>query len=180
MKTNTAGRNLIIEFEGIRLESYPDPESALARELRKPPAKRNPNWLCLPGKPWTIGIGATGPGIGPGLAWTEEQVWKRFERDVLEREQQVLKAVEVSLNENQFSALVAFVFNVGIKNLTEGGANGGPSRLLRKLNEGDYLEAAAEFPFWIYGGRPKRPVVGLRRRRLAEQALFLAPLKQVA
>lgn len=40
-------------FEGCRLEAYPDPLSG--------------------GEPWTIGYGCTGPGIGPGVTWTQAQ-----------------------------------------------------------------------------------------------------------
>lgn len=150
MKTNAAGRKLILEFEGFRMTAY----------------------LCSSGT-WTIGIGATGRGIGPGVVWTEAQVWKRFEQDLYKFEQQVRAACETPLNENQFSALVSFTFNFGIGRLRR-------STLLRRVNEGDFLRAGAEFLRWIDPGSPSEP--GLRRRRLAEQALFLTPVerKQVA
>lgn len=137
-------------------------------------AKRNPNFLCLPGDPWTIGIGATGRNIGPALVWTLEQVWARFESDLRTVEKQVRFAVRVPLNENQFSALVSFTFNIGIGNLLNGDETGGPSDILAKLNAGDYLGAAAEFPRWI---RSKGVVMpGLISRREEEQALFVTPM----
>jgi lysozyme len=172
VKTNAAGRRIIVEREGIHETSYPDPASLLARALRKPAEKRPPNWLCLPGDPWTIGIGATGPGIGPGITWTKEQIWARFERDLEMVELQVERAVCVPVNEDQFSALVSFTFNVGIHKLTHGGPGGRPSRLLARLNDGDYLGAAAEFPKWVHAGDQVEP--GLVARRAREQALFLA------
>lgn len=176
MKTNAAGRKIIIDFEGIKTESYPDPGSALARELLKPAGKRTPNWMCLPGDPWTIGIGATGPGIGPGLKWTIEEIWARFEQDLKNREGLVKKYVSASLNENQFSALVSFFFNVKLNSILKSGPNGGLCTLLLKLNSGDYLGAAAEFERWDNACNPRGCVEmpGLVRRRLAEQALFLS------
>ena len=76
--------------------------------------------------------------------------------------------VTVELNSNQLSALSSFAFNVGIYGLQS-------STLLKKLNTGDYLGAANEFPRWnkatIRG--IKRPLAGLTRRREAEKQLFL-------
>lgn len=73
-------------------------------------------------------------------------------------------AVEVQLNDNQFSALVCFCFNVG-----PGGV--GDSTLLRLLNDGNYQGAANQFPVWnkVNG----QPSLGLTRRQLAERAQFL-------
>ena len=45
--------SLVKEFEGCRLEAYPDPGSG--------------------GDPITIGWGATGPGIRMGVTWTQQQ-----------------------------------------------------------------------------------------------------------
>jgi len=76
----------------------------------------------------------------------------------------VSKLVKVPLNDNQFSALVSFVFNVGAGNFSR-------STLLRKLNEGDYLGAADEFPKWRRAGG--RILKGLELRRASERELFL-------
>lgn len=168
MKTNASGRALIRQFEGYQTVSYPDPLSALGVELRKDPENRLPNWNCLPGDPWTIGIGGTGKGIGPGLQWTDDQVLDRFESDLAKRESQVTNSVEVPINENQFAALVSLTFNIGIGAL-------GTSTLLRKLNQGDTLGAAQEFMMWTHARHKEDP--GLKRRRAAEQALFLQPLE---
>jgi lysozyme len=67
------------------------------------------------------------------------------------------------LTQNQFDALVDFVFNIG-------GGNFGTSTLLRKVNASDFLGAAAEFLRWdrLHGVE----VPGLLRRRQAEANLF--------
>lgn len=86
-----------------------------------------------------------------------------FQADVLNACRDVEHDVGVPLNDNQFSALVSFTFNLG-------GANFAGSTLLRQLNAGNYAGAALEFPKW---NRSEGAVVaGLTRRRFAEQALF--------
>ena len=72
--------------------------------------------------------------------------------------------MSVSLNENQYSALVDFVYNVG-KNIFAA------STQLNRLNSGKYSAAANEFLKWVYAGG--RRIDGLARRRAAERALFL-------
>ena len=75
------------------------------------------------------------------------------------------KKTEVQLSQPQFDALVSFTFNVGQRAFSD-------STLLRKLREGDFEGAAAEFPRWRYaGGKVLR---GLERRRAAEREMFLA------
>jgi hypothetical protein len=82
-------------------------------------------------------------------------------------ESYVEDAVQVIVNDDQFAALVCFCFNVG-----PGSEGFGGSTLLRKLNAGDYQGAAEQFPRWNKGGG--EPMLGLTRRRLAEQALFFS------
>jgi lysozyme len=72
--------------------------------------------------------------------------------------------VHVPLTQNQFDALVSFVFNLGVGNFRT-------STLLKKLNAGDNDGAAQEFGRWIHAGGKALP--GLVRRREAERALFL-------
>ena len=62
------GIALIQRFEGCErripgglVEAYPDPGSSRSRTGSGS------------GAPWTIGWGATGPGIGPGTVWTQAQ-----------------------------------------------------------------------------------------------------------
>lgn len=167
MKINELGKKLIMNWEGFELEAYPDPASPLANEKRKPLALRAPNWEELSGDPWTIGVGATGPGIEKGTKWTLHEVSNRLSEDIARFEDAVNEAVRVKINENQFSALVSFTFNLGEANLRS-------STLLRKVNVSDFVAAAEEFPRWVYAQGQK--LEGLKRRRLAEQQLFLLPM----
>ena len=81
----------------------------------------------------------------------------------------VNKNVTKSINQNQFDALVIFAFNVGVYAFKT-------STLLRLLNLGDVTGACNQFLRWDMVGGVHVP--GLRKRRVAEQALFLTPEDQ--
>lgn len=176
MRISEHAMDLIREFETCELEAYPDPRSALGiecskRELPMRSYRRVPTWLDLSGTPWTIGWGATGPGITQGTKWTQLEADRRLESDVAEREVIVSNAVTVPLTQGQFDAMVSIVLNVGAGSKTRSGIirlnTSAPSTLLRLLNAGDKTGAAAEFDRWTSGG-----MKGLVRRRAAERALF--------
>jgi lysozyme len=73
---------------------------------------------------------------------------------------------KIVLTQNQLDALSCWAFNLGMGAFVS-------STLLVKLNRGDFDGAAAEFPRWVYAGRPLRVLPGLVRRREAERQLFL-------
>lgn len=139
MKTSQNGINLIKQFEGCRLTAY------------KCPAGR-----------WTIGYGHTS-GVKAGQKITRKQAEQFLKSDLKQFEKGVEKVVKVSLNQNQFDALISFSYNCGLGALQN-------STLLKKLNKKDYKGASAEFPRWnkVNG----RILEGLKRRRKAERALF--------
>lgn len=148
--TSDKGIQLVKDFEGCKLVAYPDPKTG--------------------GDPWTVGYGATGSGIGPGTVWTQEHADARLKEDLRQFELLVYKYVKVLLTQGQFDALVSIIFNVGPGSMNKNGIirlkNGNPSTLLRKLNEGDYTNARAEFMRWVSPGSNVEN--GLRRRRTAE------------
>ena len=85
--------------------------------------------------------------------------------DLQKAEEAVEQLVTTPINENQFSALVSFAFNVGAGALQE-------STLLSLLNTGAEAETVAtQFLRWNKAGDEELP--GLTRRRHAERALFL-------
>lgn len=136
--------SLIREFEGVKLKPY----------------------LCPADIP-TIGVGH--------VMTSKEQ--REFTNGITEAKALELLSADIkhfadflnglsgiALNQHQFDALIALIFNIG---------NGAfaKSTLLKKLKAGDSAAAADEFLRWnkVNG----KPVAGLTRRRKAERALFL-------
>lgn len=116
------------------------------------------------GDPWTIGWGATGPGIGPGTVWTQAQCDARLETDLARFAAEVARAIgNAPTTANQFDALVSFHYNTGaIFKAT----------LTKKHIAGDHAGAAAEFGKWVHAGG--RKLTGLVHRRADEAALYAA------
>jgi GH24 family phage-related lysozyme (muramidase) len=88
--------------------------------------------------------------------------------DLVSRAGALMSLVRVPLDDNQFAALMSFVFNCGAANL-------GASTLLKLLNAGNTAGAADQFLVWNKGRKNGVLVElpGLTRRRRAERALFL-------
>ncbi len=99
---------------------------------------------------------------------TRDQAQALLRADLIPRAASVSSLLKVAVNDGQFGALMAFVFNVGAANL-------GASTLLRKLNAGDIAGAAEQFLVWdkaTVDGK-LQALAGLTRRRRAERAMFL-------
>ncbi len=142
-KVGAKGIALMHRWEGCKLEAYPDPGSK-------------------DGNPWTIGWGATGPGIRKGVKWTQEQCDARFEQDLQKYADQVSKAIgDAPTRQEQFDALVAFHYNTGAI---------GSATLTKKHKAGDYEGAALEFRRWVRNDG--RVMKGLVNRRADEEALY--------
>lgn len=140
MKTSQRGLEFIAELEGCKLEAY----------------------LC-PAKVWTIGVGHT-KGVKEGDKITKEQAISLLKKDVNIAEKTINKFVLIQLNQNQFDALVSFVFNVGAKAFKH-------STLLKFLNANHIPLAAGQFDRW---NKVKGKVCkGLINRRKKEKELFL-------
>ncbi|RIV83198.1 lysozyme [Aurantiacibacter xanthus] len=144
-----AGVALVRRFEGLArlrpdgmVEAYPDPGTG--------------------GDPWTIGWGATGPGIGPGTVWTRAQCDARLEADLARHAGEVAEAIGAApTSQPQFDALVSFHYNTGaIARAT----------LTRLHIAGDHEGAAQEFSRWVHAGG--KVMKGLVRRREAEATLY--------
>ncbi len=122
-------------------------------------------YLC-PAGVWTIGWGATGPGIVKGLVWTQAQADARLLADMNRFEIGVTQADGVAAtNDNQYSAMCDLAYNIGIGNFLG-------SSVLRFHRAGLHHDAAAAFGAWNKGGG--RVLRGLTDRRAAEAALYLA------
>lgn len=144
-----AGIALVKSFEGCArrradglVEAYPDPATGDV--------------------PWTVGWGATGPGIGPGTVWTQAQCDARLTDDLARYAAEVARAVgDTPTTQAQFDALVSFHYNTGaIRRAT----------LTRRHVAGDHAGAAREFARWNRAAG--KVLVGLTRRRAAEATLY--------
>lgn len=148
MKINEAGLQIIKESEGFRSEPYFCPAGVL-----------------------TIGYGTTGSRVKSGMKIDEATAERWLQEDVEIFESAIASLVEVPLNENQFSALVSFVYNIGANAF-------GNSTLLTKINNKDYEGAAEEFGRWVKAGSKTLP--GLVTRREKEKQLFETPVAAIA
>lgn len=143
-RVNDAALALIRQWEGIRLEAYRDIAGVL-----------------------TIGYGSTRD-VRPGMRISEAEATERLRADLATAEAAVERLVRVPLNDNQFGALVSFVFNVGQGAFAD-------STLRRKLNAGDYAAVPGELAKWNKArvNGVLQPVAGLSNRRAAEAGLWV-------
>lgn len=143
MNLGNAGLELIKSFEQLRLTAY------------KP----------TPEDRWTLGYGRAHD-IKEFDTCTPEKANEWLLEDTQTAVDCVNQHVTAGINQNMFDALVSFSFNCGCFNLEQ-------STLLRKLNEGDFQQAALEFLKWDH--QKGKVLPGLTRRREAEKALFETP-----
>ena len=139
MNISQEGLGLIKKFEGCELNSY----------------------KCAAGV-WTIGYGST-HGIEEGMSISKSRAEELLLEDISEFEDHVMNNVKVSLNQNQFDAMVSWTFNLGAGNLKS-------STLLKVLNGNDYEDVPEQIKRWNKAGG--KVLEGLIRRREAEALLF--------
>lgn len=149
MQLNQAGLKLIKDFEGFRAKAY----------------------LC-PAKVWTIGYGHTSaagdPKVVKGMTVTRAEAVEILKRDLAKYEGAVKRAIKKTMNENEYAAMVSLCYNIGPGAFAK-------SSVVKFFNAGKKQEAANAFGKWIKANKKILP--GLVRRRAAETALFLTPVK---
>lgn len=111
----------------------------------------------------TIGVGNRKSKPKANTTITSEMVWWLFVEDLKDVQSVIDDEVKVKLNQNEYDALVSFVFNVGSTAFKR-------STLLRLLNQNDRKAAAKQFDRWVMvkGVRSN----GLVKRRQNERQLF--------
>ena len=114
---------------------------------------------------WTIGYGCTGPNVKQGMTITQVQAVAMLTAKVREFEEQMSRAITVSLNQNQYDALIDFTYNAGIGNLVRSGIAGA-------VNSGDFTKAAHLIATSCTKDRDGVTEPGLVSRRRAESTLF--------
>jgi lysozyme len=149
MNINAGGLSIILVAEGFVAEPYRCPAGIISQ-----------------------GYGSTILLDGSRVKMDSPPVTKDEAKALLRRhldhvESDILRVVRVPLNQNEFSALCSFVYNLGISRLIS-------STLKMRLNRNNRLGAANEFPKWRRAnGRILR---GLVIRRELERQLFLTPV----
>lgn len=140
MKTSNQGKNLIKEAEGLRLDAY----------------------KCPAGVP-TIGWGHT-KGVKMGQHITVQQAEDLLMEDIAPIER-LLNALKINFRQEQFDALVSWIFNLGVGNFK--------SSTMYKLIFVDARdeEITDSLIRWTYSGKQQLP--GLMKRRVAEANLFI-------
>lgn len=164
----------IAREESFREWAYPDPGSELAKRTRglvwgfRPAADVIAGLPVdirdLPGDPWTVGYGATGPDIGPHTRWAKDHAERWLTERVTRDADRVNALVKVQLAEHQLTAVLSFVYNVGLGAFSD-------STLLRMINRGNFAGAADQFLRWVYSGGER--MRGLETRRQREREIFL-------
>lgn len=144
MKISENGIELIKEFEGYKSEAY----------------------QCTSGV-WTIGYGHT-KNVQKGDTCSVEEATEFLKQDVEIAERAINQLVKVELNQNQFDAILSFVYNIGRENFKH-------SSMLKFLNSAHFPLAAGQFDRWVYSRSNKSQ--GLINRRAKEKELFLKPMQ---
>jgi len=139
MNISKEGIDLIKKFEGCELTAYRCSANVL-----------------------TIAYGRIKE-VKEGDTCTKEQAEEWLHEELIEYESYINDMVEVSLLQNQFDALVSWVYNLGPSNLKS-------STLLKVLNSGEYKSVPEQIKRWNKAGG--KVLEGLTRRRQAEALLF--------
>jgi lysozyme len=158
MKTNKQGIAILHEFESCRLHAYKCPAGV-----------------------WTLGWGNTfyedGRSVREGDVITQERADTLFQAILESFENQARRAITANVNENQFSAFVSALYNIGPGSPRKSGlirlTNGRPSTLLTLINQNPNNPAIRnQFMAWISKGSTFER--GLTRRRKAEADLYFS------
>jgi GH24 family phage-related lysozyme (muramidase) len=148
MRLSDQGAQFIGRFEGFRAELYDDPAGH-----------------CTIGYGHLVHRGKC-DGSEPAefkKGITKKRALKLLQEDAASAAAAVEAKVTVPLNQQQFDALVSFVFNLGVGNFSS-------STLLKVLNKKKYDEVPEQLDRWVLAGGKR--LQGLVNRRKAEGVLF--------
>lgn len=139
MNISKEGLVLIKHFEGCELKAYRCPANVL-----------------------TIGYGHT-KNVTEDMEITQQEANDMLDEELIEYCEYIDKMVKVSLNQNQFDALVAWIYNLGPTNFRN-------STLLTVLNQERYSDVPEQIKRW--NKADGKILDGLIKRREAEALLF--------
>lgn len=140
MTTSKLGLQLIKDFEGLRLDAYKCPAGV-----------------------WTIGYGHT-KGVKQGMVIDQSKADDYLVEDIapIERE---LNGLGVNFRQEQFDALVSWIFNLGTGNFY--------NSTMKRYILADCTDEQITDQMIKWVNAAGKPLVGLKRRRIAEANMFL-------
>ena len=140
MTTSRNGLQLIKDFEGLRLDAYRCPAGV-----------------------WTIGYGHT-KGVKQGMEIDQMRADDYLVEDIAPIER-LLNKIGVNFRQEQFDALVSWIFNLGEGNFTHS------TMYIRISTDADDVDITDQMVKWVNAG--SKPLLGLKKRRVAEANMFL-------
>ena len=140
MTTSVEGKRLIKNFEGLRLTAYKCPAGV-----------------------WTIGYGHT-KGVKQSMVIDLARADDLMIEDIAPIERQ-LNALCINFRQEQFDALVSWIFNLGLGNFRHS------TMLIRISTDASDVEITDQMVRWV--NSTGSPLIGLKKRRIAEANMFL-------
>lgn len=112
---------------------------------------------------WTIGFGHAW-NVHEGDIVTRREAYDLLDRDLQRTQEELATLIHIDINENQFIALMSFVYNFGLTKCRT-------YRLFGMINRDEWENVRTWWPKYC---NPDNPVVtkGLRDRRMRELELF--------
>jgi lysozyme len=154
MEMSEHGLGLLQKWEGFELKVYKDsaglPTIGVGHLLTR--SELTSGKIVIDGVPVQYSAGLT-----------NQQALDLLGQDVKPAERAVNTGVKVTINQNQFDALVSFTFNVGVAAFTS-------STLLKVLNQQQNDQVPTQFLRWVRSGG--QVVQGLLNRRQNEISLW--------
>lgn len=140
MNTSQKGLDLIKKYEGCRLYAYRCPAGVL-----------------------TIGYGHTN-GVKAGQAITQVQA-EQFLREDISPIEKLLNGMGVNFKQQQFDALVSWIFNLGAANFKSSTMY---KKIIARASDSEITDQLVK---WFNAGG--KPLSGLKKRRVEEANMFL-------
>ena len=121
-------------------------------------------YKCPAGR-WTIGFGHA-RNVHEGDVITRREAYELLDRDLIRTQEELATLIHIDINENQFIALMSFVYNFGLTKCRT-------YRLFGMINRGETENIKEWWPKYC-DPKNKKITKGLRDRRMRELNLFLS------
>lgn len=121
-------------------------------------------YKCPAGR-WTIGFGHA-RNVHEGDVITRREAYELLDRDLIRTQEELATLIHIDINENQFIALMSFVYNFGLTKCRT-------YRLFGMINRGETENIKEWWPKYC-DPKNKKITKGLRDRRMRELNLFFS------